>query len=264
MGLGKIEHPCLLDSGCEKTLVPLAVATSMRRAYLRQTSYKLTSANDTTIDVVGEITLQLILQGRCIPTPVLVTPDVEEIMLGAEWVTRHRCLWDFVNKCIFVDGGPAAPLTTRRNAQCRRIFVQEHAILPPKQEIHVIGRTTFQNPFRIQTPHIVELHALGSGLYVGRTLLGEGLHDLRVRVMNTTSQPQHLNVGRCLGKLSSVEIVDPATKNEAGFGTVLAHPDAMADYAPEAEPTSHPDVINPLLDQLPERVTAKKRFRVEQ
>ena len=264
MGLGKREHPCLLDSGCEKTLVPLAVATSMRRAYLRQTSYKLTCANDTTIDVVGEITLPLVLQGRCIPTPALATPDVEEIMLGAEWLTKHRCLWDFANKCIYVDGGSAAPLTTRRNAQCRRIFVQEHAVLPPKQEIDVIGRTTLQNAYRIRTPHIVEPHALGSGLYVGRTLLGEGLHDLRVRVVNTTSEPQHLNVGKCLGKLTPVEIVDPATEVEAGSEAAPAHPDAVPVFAFETESAPHPDVIDPLLDQLPDGLTANQRFRVEQ
>jgi len=224
----------------------------------------LTSANDTTIDVVGEITLPLVLQGRCISTPALATSDVEEIMLGAEWLTKHRCLWDFANKCIYVDGGPAAPLTTRRNAQCRRIFVQEHAVLPPKQEIDVIGCTTLQNAYRIRTAHIVEPHALGSGLYVDRTLLGEGLHDLRVRVVNTTPEPQHLNVDKCLGKLAPVEIVDPVTEIEAGFEAAPAHPYAVLDFAFEAKPAPHSDVIDSLLDQLPDGLTANQRFRVEQ
>ena len=55
MGLGKKEHPCLLDSGCEKTLVPLSVVQTLRKVHIRPTSFHITCVNDTTLDVVGRL-----------------------------------------------------------------------------------------------------------------------------------------------------------------------------------------------------------------
>ena len=214
MGLGKKEHPCLLDSGCEKTLVPLSVVQALRKAYIRPTSFQITCVNDTTLDVVGEVVLPFMLRDKCIPTPALVTPDVDEIMLGVEWLTEHQCLWDFANGRIFINGTVPVPLTTRRNANCRRVYVKESVVLPPRQQVDVVSRTPLL-PERTVEPVIVDTHELGPGVYVARTLMNKGMRDMKVRVINTTSKTQQLDAGRCLRASEPVEIVESTTSDSA-------------------------------------------------
>ena len=63
----------------------------------------LRTANETDITVVGEVTLPLRLDGRCIRTPAFVSPEVEELMLGLNWLCKHRCMWDFAGNKIYVE-----------------------------------------------------------------------------------------------------------------------------------------------------------------
>ena len=44
----------------------------------------------------------------------LVSPDVGEVMLGANWLYDHRCIWDFANRQISVDGCAAVPMSTEQ------------------------------------------------------------------------------------------------------------------------------------------------------
>ena len=41
-------------------------------------------------------------------------PDVGEVLLGANWLYDHRCIWDFANRQISVDGCAAVPMSTEQ------------------------------------------------------------------------------------------------------------------------------------------------------
>ena len=47
-------------------------------------------------------------------THALVSPDVGEVMLSANWLYDHKCIWDFVNRQISVDGCAAVPTSTEQ------------------------------------------------------------------------------------------------------------------------------------------------------
>ena len=78
--------PCLLDSGCEITLMPKSVVEAARNVDLLPSSQRLWAANGNEIEVSGEATVPLLLDGRCIPTRALVSPDIEEVILGSDWL----------------------------------------------------------------------------------------------------------------------------------------------------------------------------------
>jgi len=63
-------------------------------------SQHLWAANDTEIEITGEVTLPLVLNGRCISTRALVSHEVDEVMLGADWLHDHGCVWDFAKRQI--------------------------------------------------------------------------------------------------------------------------------------------------------------------
>jgi hypothetical protein len=99
--------------------------------------------------------------------------------------------------------------------------VQEELVLPPKQQVNVVARSTLYTPRRVVADSwVIESRQLRSGLYVGRTLLPSTHRDLLVRMINTTSEPQLLPINTCLGNLAPVEVLEgtasmlPATCGE--------------------------------------------------
>jgi len=112
---------------------------------------------------------------------------------------------------LFVDGRAAVTLSRKRPLCCRRVFVQHDAVLPPRQETAVSARSTLLSPRKTGADWIIDSHHVRPGLYVGRTLLPASHHDIKVRMVNTTAEPQVLSRGTCLGSLQPVDVMEPPT-----------------------------------------------------
>ena len=80
------EIPCLLDSGCEATMVPRSMLTHRQIVNMTPTSRKVYAANDNPIQVEGKLQLPFFLGEQCIWTDALVSEDIEEVMLGIDWL----------------------------------------------------------------------------------------------------------------------------------------------------------------------------------
>ncbi len=92
MKLDKESYTFLLDSGCDRTLVP----SSMVKAYdLRPTSCTVTAANGARIPLDGEVTIVLCLGDLRFRTEALVSQYVSEGLIGNEWLTANDCCWRF-------------------------------------------------------------------------------------------------------------------------------------------------------------------------
>ena len=81
MQLGDRNLPCLLDSGCEVTLIPKPDVAAVGGVVMSPSSQRLWAVNGTDIEILGEVTVPLLLDGCCIDTTALVSPDAEEVML---------------------------------------------------------------------------------------------------------------------------------------------------------------------------------------
>jgi len=212
--------PCLLDSGCEVTLMPETVVEAARDTEVLPSNQRLWAANGTEIEILGEVTVPLLLDGRCIMTTALVSADIEEVMLNFGWLQKHTCLWDFGRERLFIDGRAAVTLTRTRRMCCRRVFVQEELVFPPRQEVNVTARSTLLSPRKVGADLIIDGHRLRPGLYVGRTLLPSSHRDLKVRMVNTTAEFQVLTKDMCLGSLQPVDVIEdtaPRAVNEATY-----------------------------------------------
>ena len=172
---------------------------------------RLWAANGTEIEIVGEVTVPLLLDGRCIDTTAIVLPDIEEVMLGSDWLQAHNCLWDFGRGRLFVDGRAMVTLYHNRPLCCRRVFVQDDVVLPPRQETDVPAHSTLLSPRKIGADWIIVSHQVRPGFYVGRTLLPASHHDIKIRMVHTTAEPQVLSRGTCLGSLQPIDVVETPT-----------------------------------------------------
>ena len=54
------------------------------------------AANDTEVTIIGEAAITLTLGNRSLKTFALLSPDVEEVMLGIDWLRENKCIWDFL------------------------------------------------------------------------------------------------------------------------------------------------------------------------
>jgi len=200
--------PVLVDSGCEVTLMPKAVVVDAAgNIEVLPSSERLWAANGSEIYITGKATVPLFLDGRCIMTTALISPDVEEVMIGSDWLQAHNYVWNFGQSRHYIDGQATVTLSLKGPIACRLVYVQQGSMLPPRQQIDVPARATLLSPRKCGADWIVDSHQVRPGLYVGRTLLPSAHHDIKVRIVNTTAEPQVLTTGTCLGNLQRVEVL---------------------------------------------------------
>ena len=103
----------------------------MRGERLAPPSEELCAANGSAIPVVGEAEISLKRGRLCLPVFVSVSPFIKEPLLGADWLQRNHCLWNFGENHIVIKG-KRVPLQRRRggNQMCRRIAVKEDTVVP--------------------------------------------------------------------------------------------------------------------------------------
>jgi len=90
--IGGRSHQCLLDSGCELSLDHLKVIRVVDNLKINPTDKTVHVINGTSIRVVGVMTIPLKMDGFATNDEVLISEDVEEVILGIDWLSVHRCV----------------------------------------------------------------------------------------------------------------------------------------------------------------------------
>ena len=249
--LGK-EFPCLVDSGCEVTMIPKSLINRFRSIQIHPTTSKVWAANNTRMHIDGETRVPFFLNNMCLWTTALVSEDIEEVMLGADWLQQYGCVWDFRTGKLSIAEQPAVALTRRGRMKCRRVFVQECHEIPPRTQMDVTARTTLLSTHGPMKDVMVETRQLKPGLYVGRTLLPPEHRDLKVCVANTTNKPQLISVGTCLGQaVPVIEVMD----TEKGSTSDLP--------APENNDRQFvSEITKSVLEKLPAEITSDQRRKI--
>jgi len=148
--LGK-EVFCIVDSGCDVTIVPKELTDRCNSLRVRASTRQIWAANNTPIHIFGETDLPLELDGRCLWTPVLISEDVDEVMLGFDWLVNHNCLWDFNTGRLTVDGRETVALGYRGYpGMCRLIcrFMGSTGSRPMVAHVGRLGPWNTDNPPR--------------------------------------------------------------------------------------------------------------------
>jgi len=210
--LGK-EVPCLVDTGCELTLVSKDLISRFTYIEVRPSIRHVWAANNTPVRIEGEVRLPFELDEKCLWTIALVSEDVEEVLLGIDWLEANGCVWDFKTGKLCSNGQPATTLSRCDYIKCRRVLVQECQEIPPRSQQDVTARVTLRSVRDQVKDIIVESQQLRPGLYVGRTLLPPNHRDLKVCVANTTNKPQVIPAGSYLGQAVPVTVMSDVETN---------------------------------------------------
>ena len=239
----------LLDSGCDLTLLPTKF---VRGAYIGPTTKRVFAANATEIDLQGEVRVILKIGNLEIPTVALVSDNVEEGLIGYDWLAINDVFWGFGIGRVSI-AGQIFPLLqkTSESRFCGRVVVQEAITIPPYCETIIPSKIVFDAPTiampRTQEPQllrhlVVEPTVLGDGLYVAGAVMPNRCHNVPTRIVNTSCRNVRLYEDDSLGELQASEVID----------TTL-----------ELKPTPTDDTwLNKLVDDVDPSVTDSETLRL--
>jgi len=111
---------CLLDSGCDRSVIGKQFVQSVK---LNPPEYELFAASKTQLPVDGDTSICFIIDGRLLTTNVSVSPAVDELLLGSDWLVENGCKWDFAAGTVHI-GDQLIKTHQKKNVNtCRRVFV---------------------------------------------------------------------------------------------------------------------------------------------
>lgn len=194
----------LLDSGSQLSLIPQKL---VRPRELRRSEQTLLAANLSEITVVGEVLLPCSLGDRIVPTKFLVSPQIDEVILGMAWLQEQEAHWNFQDSRIQLLGRTYGVQRKEGAPRCRKIATTCDVKVPPLSEINVDVYAVLPNLNVNKSQWATQPTVLDTGLIVAGTLLPDRTRDLTVRIMNPTNKTIQLKEGsRC--ELEEVSVLE--------------------------------------------------------
>ena len=204
---------------------------------IRKTDKVVHAANNTRLEIAGEARVHLCINTKQTVVDAIISNDVEEVMLGYDFLTDNNCLWDFGGSKIKILGEWCAPFSKNGTSKCRRLYVASGVVIPAKHQINLPVRATISSLREGDSVFMTSPKLIQKGVYLSSTMLPNALHDISVRVVNTSNEPRMVKRETYLGELSPV-----CEYTELSQSNVVADP-------PAKEPARQ-TIINSLPDKL--------------
>ena len=208
---------CILDTGCDYSIILLKRA---RNAPIRPTKTELFAANGSRIDVLGKATLAFYVNDGKTPlyADFLVTEDVEDIMLGFDWVRRNGCHWLFDRAMVVVQGQPIRLKSRPSAANVKRVYVRHTMTIPPHSQANVPVKLPLTSLSVVSDNWVVEAKEIRPELLMSRTLLPDRDDFAAVQLINLSKKRYKLNCGSYLGQADSCEVLGHAGEDLQHMG----------------------------------------------
>src|SRR6266496_180773 len=241
---GKIVH-CLLDTGCDKSLLPRKYIPDVP---VQPVTVNVFAANGNPIPVLGSTRMHFKINGTALTADFLVTDDVDEIMLGYDWLEIQGCRWHFDEYSIILHG-MTVPLHNRvSRISCKRVYIRDDVSIPPNTEINVpvrLVKTSFRTP---PGSWVMGPTSFAHQVFSARVLLPEEDTHAAFRIANLSEKEFFLEGGRSVGHALLGQIT----------GSV---PDSALPCRAFQSSCEEPDstYLKPVIDSLSETLSAEER-----
>jgi len=241
---------CLLDSGCEQSIVNSHLIEGLQ---LEPVNQQLFAANGTAVPVKGAVYLRLTIHGVSTELRALATDAVEDLILGADWLTDQSVHWDFGNSVITLKG-KRIPLSARSpQNMVRRIYVSESTIIAPGHMSDIPVMATLRDLRVPKTEWATDARPLQKDVIAARTLLPSVKLQSAIRVINMGNKSYELKAGQFVGNAVPVEVTETSVENDVGSRCTVTSADATMGI---------PEHVTCLLESLPSDLSSAEREAV--
>ena len=161
---------------------------------------------------------------------------MDDLILGIDWLGRHRCRWSFAQNLIEIDGRVVKLINRPRRSQLRWIYAVDNTVIPAGHAINVPVTMALSSLRPTSKDWAVEPRSLAMGILAARTLMRDEERRSAVQVMNVGVKDFVLRQGEFIGEAEPVTTV--------GNGERIAKPSEWADVlSEEAEVLTETPVI---------------------
>ena len=126
MKLSGKRYPAMLDTGSEVTLLPKRLADLSK---VRYSTRKLRAANGTNITLIGEWNTIVEIGNLTVPVHFIVSDQIEEIIIGVDWMKLNRCVLSF-SDCSLTLRGYCFPLMKKAASRVNRVILGTQVVDP--------------------------------------------------------------------------------------------------------------------------------------
>src|SRR6266516_1960770 len=230
--LGQSTQKCLLDSGCDYSMIPRRL---IPKVPLEPESMDVFAANGSPIKILGSTCLNFKIEGENVTANVMVSDQVEEFMLGYDWLSSQQIIWNFNAKQILF-----------RNI--------------PVRLVHKNWRAPYAD-WLIQPKEISE------GVLLARTILPDNDDYAAVRVINLTDSNVTIPLDCELGSAYMAQAIPYTNRIRAGSVTTnrpdsrlvpdtrVPDKSALPRVRSEAYKQTLPDYLLPVVKTLPDSLS---------
>jgi len=167
----------------------------------------LRAANDTLIQIDGQTHLTVSIGKQRLPSTFLASPNVDEIILGRDWLQQNRVVWDFGKNQVSINNQPCEiHPKNRETPRCKHCRVGANVEIPPSGETIIPADVIFGhlNPSPDEQQWTTIPSEPTPGLRIARTLIMPNSPTVAIRVCNITRRPIQLHKGQNIGSLQKV------------------------------------------------------------
>jgi archaellum component FlaC len=188
---------CLLDSGCQVTVIPNKLIPD--DVQLRTSQQSLFAANRTPITVSGETELMLEVNEYPLEIHAIVSPDVSSVLLGNDFLKQNHSLWDYENSKIRLNGVWFNLTAMPTAGLVRRIYTQLDVNIPAKYQLNMPVKVTLPSLREIPPTWVTNNRVITSDVMSGNVLIKDIDVNTVVPLINVTRAEIALPKGTFLG-----------------------------------------------------------------
>jgi hypothetical protein len=130
------------DTGCDRSVCPRRMVPM---AKLHDASLELWAANGRKIPVLGSMQLLFTVNGIPLTADLLVSDDVDELILGYDWLATNGCQRHFDKATIITKGNTVRLKHRPARASVRRVYVSETTIVDANTRAKVPIHLSYAN-----------------------------------------------------------------------------------------------------------------------
>jgi predicted aspartyl protease len=170
----------ILDTGCEMSII---FSILMGSTSLEETNLKLYAANGTDIPLLETVKIPIVIDGYSTTAQVVVS-DVDELILGMDWLTTQGCVWDFKKATLNIGEWQIPVRRQPAHSKVRRIIVATEQTVPARSFKDVPVKMTWKNLSDRTPDWVSEPNQITHYVVTARSLLRGTATEGYLRILN--------------------------------------------------------------------------------
>ena len=186
--------------------------------------FNLTAAGKHPLQADGEAHIQFSIEGHPMEADVSVSSQLDELLLGGDWLAKQEGCWDFKSGTLHLEGLEIRLYPNHVDFGCRRVVATEACLVPPRHQMNIPVRLEGEKVHQSSIDWALESRPVKDGVFVARTLFGNENNVKVARVLNNTETPYRLGEGDFVGDASPVSVAPAPEVSSSSKGRHLAMP----------------------------------------